>query len=215
MSVENENELWDLLNEPIESNQKKEPAPVKKERPRGAYAKKPEPKANPLPKILGAAGWVVALGLGAALVLGGGGEEAKNPNAGLSMGVSQEQTEDTGLQTLMEELMAENESLTQENQELSAQLEDLTNVMSQFMEDIEYLESDSARPVMPDEEAQKKLEIHEHLILAYYSLLNKDAEGLETELEAVDGMSEYLDSDLLDAYYLILEYMEQPSWGLQ
>ncbi len=227
--IQNEEELWDLLgSEPVVDSKAEKKSKGKFEKPTAApkEAPKAELKAEPAvsaPKrkldgfFFGCMAGVAAVSVAATLLVSGmvGGSSAKptvpekqDPVVDTTPIV---ETEDTRLQEL--EL---------QNAELRAQLElqkqQVKDLQAQLIEAVGREEYLATMPTNPDgsvenevmTEQMKAYEIFTAIKSAYADF---DRAALEELIPQMDSMLTYLSSDALNEYYLILEYVEQPSNG--
>lgn len=198
MSDETDQELWELLNEkpPQEESQKSGSNNYAKNKARRKAKKKQQTMT-----IIIAVMAVVIIGL-----------------AGL-LAVGTYKSSDAGLQSQIQKLKEENEALlsdylklTDENLEKEQKIEDLNSLLDQISSDVENVESGAAAQMG---QISGKLQAYEDLIKALNAMLTYDEETLNEALEDLEENIDYLSSDALNAYYMVLEYMEQPYWGLQ
>ena len=192
-NVQNEQELWDVLSEPVTAEPKTEPArkaaPKSKE---GRFAKPgPMKEVAPAPKQEGrkldgffftCMAGVAAVSVVATLVIGGMTGTTDAPSADVSA-LTQENTE------LRQQLALQRQQI----QDLRAELMDLTG----------------STEGLPDDTAEA-YDIFHQIQAAYEDF---DRAKLESLIPEMDKRLEYLSSDALYEYYQILEYVEQPSNG--
>lgn len=172
--------------------------------------------------MAGVAAVSVAVTLLVSSMAGGG---ASNPvNAGNAGGagnsVSAGSTEGTGA---AEENRSELEILQEENAQLRSQIElqqktivDLQNSLMNFMGTEEFLanaETSGDGETSSSEVLDKQKEAYEILVQIQNAYAEFDREKLEELIPEMDARLEYLSADALNSYYLILEYVEQPSNG--
>ena len=103
-------------------------------------------------------------------------------------------------------LQAENEqlkALQEENEQLKTSLE-------QISESVESVESNAAAALT---EVENKLMAQSLLIAAQNAFIDYDADKVDAAMAAVEPYLNYLEGQDLNAYYMILEYMEQPYLG--
>ena len=119
------------------------------------------------------------------------------------------------MQEQLDTLAAENRELTTENENLAMQISTLEHNMLEMAGNAEYIEGQAS---MSDSEAKllsRKMKAYSLLVQAQNAMLRHDQ---QTVLELMDQMLEddtytYLDSEGLNAYYNVMEFMEQPSMG--
>ena len=199
---QNEQELWDVLSEPVTTESK----PKTKSEPRfakPAEAKKPK-KVDGffLACMAGVAAVSVAATLIVSSLLGGNSPAPAVPGSN-SETVSAAATE-----------------LERENAELRAQLElqkeqikELQNDLMTLMGSEEYLSSVSTDPNESNEVLDAQLKAIETLAQIQEAYADFDRERLEELIPQMDQQLGYLTPEALNNYYLILEYVEQPSNG--
>lgn len=231
-NIQNEDELWDLLSEPVTT----EPAPkAAKSEPKAAKPWKaakpeptpvPEPAAEPAVKaaapkterkidkffltcMVCVAVVTMALTLMVTSLLGGGtaapsGTPVKGPADG---DVAISETAPAGAT-----------DLEKENAELRAQLElqkeqikDLQNDLMTLMGSEEYLSTASTDPTGSNEVLDAQVAAMETLAQIQEAYADFDRERLEELIPQMDTQLSYLTPEALNNYYLILEYVEQPS----
>lgn len=211
--IPNEQDLWDVLNEPVAAESKTtKPAPRT-----GAKYAKDEP-VNPDRRIDGffltCMAGVAAVSVAATLVLGGmlGGEK---PPAVQNPAVSTAPSEQSGtpagdvraLEQENADLRQQVELQKQQIKDLRAQLLDLTGSSAEATTG----STDSTAPGQTEPDAQAEAYDLFHRIQAAYD--DFDRATLEELIPQMDKLLGYLSSDALNEYYLILEYVEMPSNG--
>ena len=225
-NVQNEQELWDVLSEPVTAETKAEP--VKKAAPKakeGRFAKPgPMKEVSPAPKQEGrkldgfffaCMAGVAAVSVAATLVLGGmlGGD--KTPGGEPVYGGA-EVPEDSVVQEMEQQM----EGLKLENAELRAQLElqkqQILSLQAQVL-DLSGGEAElptmSTDPGEQDELMDQQLEAYDIFNQIKAAYTDFDREKLEELIPEMDKRIAYLSSDAMNEYYLILEYVEMPSNG--
>ena len=228
----NEQELWDLLKQPVETEEPKErsrakKAPKVREEPKKAPeapAEIPEqPKADPDPKapvvterrkkalvfyLAGLFGIAFLIVLGSLMMRGSNGGSAED--------AKRLQELETRVQTLTQErdaLSDEIQALTDANDTLSMQMAAMERTMLEMAGTAEYIEGQAT---MSDTEAQllsKKMEAYSLLVKAQNALIDFDREVLYETMDALADKYTYLDDSAMNAYYTIMEQMEQPYLG--
>ena len=220
-NVQNEQELWDLLSEPVAAESKAEP--VKKAAPKsneGRFAKPgPMKETSPAPAKEGrkldgffyaCMAGVAAVSVAATLLIGGmtGGEKVYS-GANVPAG--------DGVNAVMEQQL---EELKLENAELRAQLElqkqQIKNLQAEVLDlsgGIAELPTMSTDPNEQDELMNAQLEAYDIFNQIKEAYADFDRETLEQLIPEMDKRISYLSNDAMNEYYLILEYVEMPSNG--
>lgn len=113
--------------------------------------------------------------------------------------------------SLLEALAGQSDDATaQQLQEYQDQIRSLQQTILSMSENSEYLESNANDASI----AGKQLDALTWLAKAQNAYISQDADTLRSAMAQLeDGLYEYLDSESLNAYYLLLEYMEQPYIG--
>ena len=223
-NVQNEQELWDVLSEPVTAENKAEPArkaaPKSKE---GRFAK-PGPMKEPAPAKEGrkldgfffaCMAGVAAVSVAATLVLGGmlGGE--KTPGGEPIYGGAEVPSD-----SIVQELELQLEGLKQENAELRAHVELQKEQIRKLQADLLDMTGTSAEmptistePGADNELANAQIEAYEIFNQIKDAYADFDRAALEELIPEMDKRIAYLSSDAMNEYYLILEYVEMPSNG--
>lgn len=214
--IPNEDELWDVLS----GGSKTQPAAEAVAEPEAApVAEAPEAEAPvaeaPVVKeqkpaksgkridgfFIGCMAGVAAVSVAATLLVGGmlGGNSSSGTSGTVNHDVA---------------------ALEQENATLKAQLElqrqqilDLQTTLMDQMGAEEFLASASTDPSGSNEVLDAQVEAYQILAEIQTAYANFDREKLEELIPEMDARLQYLNSDSLNTYYLILEYVEQPSNG--
>jgi predicted lipid-binding transport protein (Tim44 family) len=211
----NEDELWDVISNPTDapSSDKTAKAPRQpKTEPR--FAKKDAAAAPSSRRIdgffLACMAGVAAVSVAATLALGGmlgGGEPTpgapvtQNPSAGET--VSQAATD----------LERENALLRAQLEQQKEQIKDLQSDLMRLMGSEEYLATAPSDPEQSNEVLDAQVEAYEIFAQIQEAYADFDREKLEELIPEMDARLAYLNSDALNVYYKILEYVEQPSNG--
>ncbi len=226
-NVQNEQELWDLLSEPVTGEPKaepaKKPAPKAKE---GRFAKPgPMKEVSPAPvkegrKLDGfffaCMAGVAAVSVAATLVLGGmlGGDKA--PTGGEPIYGGAEVSGDS----LTAELELQLEELKLENAELRGHVELQKEQIRKLQADLLDLSGGDAEmptistePGADNELANAQIEAYDIFNRIKEAYADFDRATLEELIPEMDKRLTYLSSDAMNEYYLILEYVEMPSNG--
>ena len=197
--VRNEQELWDILSEPTGAEPEKKAKPKSAE---GRFAKPGPVKQGRKPDgfFFACMAGVAAVSVAATLVLGGmtGGVQNGLPLAG---------SDRVAL-------------LEQENAELRTQLELQKEQIKKLQADLLDLTAGSAEqsvistePGADNELTNAQLEAYDIWGRIQAAYADFDRETLEELIPEMDKRLTYLSSEALSEYYLILEYVEQPSNG--
>lgn len=222
MSTENElneQELWDLLKEPIESEKKPEPKkPAKKE-------EKPAEEAKPktiiterrkkalvlyLVGLFGIAFLVVLMSL-----LLRGGEPGGNPTVPAEDPAQLQELYDR-INELEDELALEkaaNEELTEDFREQQEMMENLKILNDELSASIEYVEGNSLYTDENSEKLAKTMRAYELLTRAQNAFIHYNEEVLNATMTELEDYMDLLSQEALNAYYMVIEYMEQPYLG--
>lgn len=194
--IQTEEELWDVLSEEVPTAKKPEPRAAKSE---GRFDKPGAPKKGRVDGFfLACMAGVAAVSVAATLLLSGGvSAPAKAPGS-----------DDTA------QLELENAELKAKLELQKKQIKDLQEDLLNFMSSEEFL---ATAPSSPEEgsnevvDAQvEALQIFTQIQEAYAEF---DREKLEELIPEMDKRIRYLSGEALNQYYLILEYVEQPSNG--
>ena len=213
--IQNEEELWDVLDGKAAPEVKPEPKPTKTE---PKFAKSDAPKGKVDGFFMTCMAGVAAVSVAVTLLVSslvGGEEPKKNPapvetNPGIS-GETIPAVEGDN------ELLA---ALELENAELRAQVELQKDQIKKLQAELLDLSGDTGElpPLATDPDADAEMvnaqveayEIFNQIKDAYVEFDRATLEELTPEM---DKRLEYLSRDALTEYYTILEYMEQPSNG--
>ena len=244
--LQTEEELWDVLSEPVVAEGKAKPAPkakpVPKPKAEGRFARsgaaefKAEPTAAPAPKkegrkidgfLFACMAGVATVSVAATLILGGmlGGEKPAAPIE-TNPGITDEFIAPEGEGPVVEvpgdadpsaQLLEELAQLRLENTELQAQLDQQKQQVANLQADLMALKggdsSISAPSGMDGEQADAFAEAYNIFNQIKKAYADFDRARLEELIPQMDQRLSYLSSDDLNDYYLILEYVEQPSNG--
>lgn len=244
--LQTEEELWDVLSEPVVAEGKAKPAPkakpVPKPKSEGRFARsgtaefKAEPTAAPVPQKEGrkldgfffaCMAGVATVSVAATLILGGmlGSEKPAAPFE-TNPGITDEFIAPEGEGPVVEvpgnadpsaQLLEELAQLRLENTELQAQLDQQKQQVANLQADLMALKggdsSISAPSGMDGEQADAFAEAYNIFNQIKKAYADFDRAKLEELIPQMDQRLSYLSSDDLNDYYLILEYVEQPSNG--
>ena len=242
--LQTEEELWDVLSEPVVAEAKAKPAPKAKPVPKaeGRFARsgtaefKAEPAAAPVPQKEGrkidgfffaCMAGVATVSVAATLILGGmlGGEKPAAPIE-TNPGITDEFIAPEGEGPVVEvpgdadpsaQLLEELAQLRLENTELQAQLDQQKQQVANLQADLMALKggdsSISAPSGMDGEQADAFAEAYDIFNQIKKAYADFDRARLEELIPQMDQRLSYLSSDDLNDYYLMLEYVEQPSNG--
>jgi predicted nucleic acid-binding Zn-ribbon protein len=115
----------------------------------------------------------------------------------------------TEIQGLTEQI----EVLEEKNDEAEAKIYELDCLLIELSNASEYLESGSVDANAQVEMLLQKISTYETLIKAQSKFIQVDDEAMEAALNALESQLHHLSDEALNAYYMILEYMEQPYRG--
>ena len=242
--LQTEEELWDVLSEPVVAEAKAKPAPKARPKAEGRFARsgtaefKAEPAAAPVPQKEGrkldgfffaCMAGVATVSVAATLILGGmlGGEKPAAPietNPGITDEFIAPEFEDDapivevpGDADPNAQLLEELAQLRLENTELQAQLDQQKQQVANLQADLMALKggdsSISAPSGMDGEQADAFAEAYNIFNQIKKAYADFDRAKLEELIPQMDQRLSYLSSDDLNEYYLMLEYVEQPSNG--
>lgn len=250
--LQTEEELWDVLSEPVVAEGKAKPAPkakpVPKPRTEGRFARsgaaefKAEPAAAPAPQKEGrkldgfffaCMAGVATVSVAATLILGGifGSEKPDSPiknNTPIETkpGITDEfiapEVEGPVVEVPDEtdpsaQLLEELAQLRLENAELQAQLAQQKQQVANLQADLMALKGGDTSISAPSGGDGEQVDVQAEA----YNIFNQikkayedfDRAKLEELIPQMDQRVNYLSSEDLNEYYLILEYVEQPSNG--
>ena len=242
--LQTEEELWDVLSEPVVAEAKAKPAPKAKPVPKaeGRFARsgtaefKAEPAAAPVPQKEGrkidgfffaCMAGVATVSVAATLILGGmlGGEKPAAPIE-TNPGITDEFIAPEGEGPVVEvpgdadpsaQLLEELAQLRLENTELQAQLDQQKQQVANLQADLMALKGGDTSISAPSGGDGEQVDVQAEA----YNIFNQikkayedfDRAKLEELIPQMDQRVNYLSSEDLNEYYLILEYVEQPSNG--
>ena len=209
MSQQNENELWDLIQD---SPAEEAPAAPKQTKAPSGSSQKKSP-------------WMfVSCGLGVALIVTvgmlltrGGSSTPAIPTAPDNSAQVQE------LQTQVDALTEEKAALLQQIDQLNTtitgqetKMDELLYLYNEMSANLEYVESNAALGnAEAAEKYQRTMDAYALLIKAQNAFLQYDEETLLDCIDRLMDDLELLDQNALAAFYNVMEYMEQPYWRNQ
>lgn len=199
----NENELWDMLQQPLENENKSKPKRQKSPKPEKEAKEKAKPEKqepSPTPEKSGSGRDIAVKILAVALVV---------VLAVLAIQVVGNSGGDTAA---LEARIAELEAEAAKREQYVA---DLEATLVQITTSTEYIEGEYAAANGENGELSEKVTAYENLVAALNAMLTYDEEGLNAALEELNPRITYLSNDALNAYYMVMEYMEQPYWFAQ
>ena len=218
--VQNEQELWDVLSSPVSAESKAEAAPKAQPKNKEGRFAKPGP-VKEVPKegrkldgfFYACMAGVAAVSVAATLVLGGmlgnkapAGEQVPGPVETNPPIVETADGRIAELELENAELRAQLELQKDQIKKLQAELLDLTNGTAE-------LPTVSTEPGAQDDLVSAQLEAYEIFNQIKDAYTEFDRAKLEELIPQMDKRLTYLSNDALYEYYLILEYVEQPSNG--
>ena len=215
--IPNEEELWNLISEPVAES--KAEKPLKRPKAEGKFAQ-PRPvktaATDPSPRkidgfFLTCMAGVAAVSVAATLMLvgifGGEGSSApKNPEIGNPVAGETISEAATALERENAELRA---LLEQQKQ----QIKDLQTDLLKLIGSEEYLSTVPSNPEDSNAVIDAQVEAYEIFSQVQDAYADFDRERLDALIPQMDALLSYLDKDTLGRYYQILEYLEQPSNG--
>lgn len=218
--VQNEQELWDVLSSPVSAESKAEAAPKAQPKNKEGRFAKPGP-VKEVPKegrkldgfFYACMAGVAAVSVAATLALGGmlgnkapAGEQVPGPVETNPPIVETADGRIAELELENAELRAQLELQKDQIKKLQAELLDLTNGTAE-------LPTVSTEPGAQDDLVSAQLEAYEIFNQIKDAYTEFDRAKLEELIPQMDKRLTYLSNDALYEYYLILEYVEQPSNG--
>ena len=244
--LQTEEELWDVLSEPVAAEGKATPAPkakpVPKPKTEGRFARsgdaefKAEPTVAPAPQKEGrkldgfffaCMAGVATVSVAATLILGGmlGCEKPAAPIE-TNPGITDEFIAPEGEGPVVEvpgdadpsaQLLEELAQLRLENTELQAQLDQQKQQVANLQADLMALKGGDTSISAPSggdaEQGDAYAEAYNIFNQIKKAYADFDRAKLEELIPQMDQRVNYLSSEDLNEYYLILEYVEQPSNG--
>ena len=227
--IQNEEELWDLLSEPVTTDSKPQkasraepkfaqPRTVRASAPAAApTAPAPAPTSAPAARkvdgfFLTCMAGVAAVSIAATLVVSsmfGSGAASTPGNPVVQDPVAGETISSAALDAL--EL--ENAELRAQLEQQKKQIKDLQADLLKLMGSEDYLATAPSNPGESNEVVDAQVEAYEIFAQIQEAYADFDREKLEELIPQMDERLSYLSSDALNSYYLILEYVEQPSNG--
>ena len=207
--IQNENELWDVLNGEVKAEAKPGSA-ASQTGPK--FSKNEPPKGRVDGFFLACMAGVAAVSVAATLVIGGmvGGEKPPVTQDPVSTGAPA--AEGTDLRRL-QDLELENAVLRAQLEEQKKQVKDLQANLLELMGSEEYLATAPSDPDQSNEVVDAQVEAYELFAQIQAAYADFDREKLEELIPEMDKRVSYLSSEALYSYYMILEYVEQPSNG--
>ena len=235
MSEELDQELWDLIKEPVEEDKKNEIQKKEKSTPRQNEKKQNKPtqekgavvterrKKALILYLVGLFGIAFVVVLVSLLMKGIPGNNPQVDNSQLEALQAQVQA----LEAEKEELKTQNEELVKERDDLNILVDDLKEAqeindariseLNALLVDLtystEYLESGSVDANAQVELLLQRIGAYELLIRAQNNYIDYNKTLLESTMKSLEGQLEHLSQEALSAYYMIMEYMEQPYLG--
>ena len=196
--IQTEEELWDVLSEEVSTAKKPEPKEPKSE---GRFDKPGAPKKGKVDGFfLACMAGVAAVSVAATLLLSGGvSAPAKTPGSNDSA---------------VAQLELENAELKAKLELQKKQIKDLQDDLLKFMSSEEFLATAPSTPEDGSNEVvDAQVEAYEIFTQVQEAYAEFDREKLEELIPEMDKRIRYLSGEALNQYYLVLEYVEQPSNG--
>ena len=220
-NIQNEEELWDVLDGAIPTVPKTESKVMKSE---AKFAKPGTSRSKVDSFFLTCMAGVAAVSVAATLLVTSlvGGEPAKpgysatEPNSGIS---GETAPVGSGETVSNETVSGELTALEQENAELRTQVEAQREQIKKLQAELldltggEEMPTLSTEPGADNELASEQLRAYEIFNQIQDAYADFDREKLEELIPEMDKRLSYLSSDALYEYYTILEYVESPSNG--
>ncbi len=110
-------------------------------------------------------------------------------------------------------LSADNEKMNRENEELSLKVYNLEHNLVQMAGSNEYIEGEAALSDAESQILSNKLDAYTLLVQAQEALILADHDALKNIMAELGEKYTYLDDNAMEAYYTIMEQMEQPNLG--
>ncbi len=232
----NEQELWELLKDydetPAKGAKRQSSAPAKKpaQQPKSEKAQKPREYQEEAPiteKRKRALIWYLVglFGIAFVIVLASLIMRSQSiPNAdevnSLTLQVDQMneqmvqlQQEKEALSQENEELKAENQALTDKVSEQQIMMDGLNVLIDELSQSLEYQESNALYNDGNAEKLAATMNAYQTLVRAQNALIVEDVTVLRQAMAELEEQLELLSSEALNAYYMVIEYMEQPYLG--
>lgn len=214
----NEQELWDLIQTPAEAEApkaEKKTAP-KADKPKAVVnEKRKKALVGYLAGLFGIAFIVVLI----SLVLGGNGS---NDDAGqvdaaqiqqLHDRISDLESEKAALENVVAALEAENQELKDDNLDLQVMMDGLNLMIDEMSTSLEYVEGNNLYADENSEKLAKTMKAYQLLVTAQNAFIDYDKAVLDATMSELTEYLDLLTQDALNAYYMVIEYMEQPYLG--
>lgn len=230
----NEQELWDLLKDPEPTEMPKKKAKKQKKPAKPAQASQPAEKTESKPKTVitekrkKALVWYLAGLFGIAFVvvlisLLMRGTPGTNPN----QPTGEDSIQIQELYDRINDLEEENSALTEEKAELEEQatalqgkiqeqqemLDGLKVLNDELSASIEYVEGNSLYKDENAEKLAKTMNAYQLLVRAQNAYIDENVDVLDEAMAELEGCLDLLSQEALNAYYMVIEYMEQPYLG--
>ena len=231
---QSEQELWDVLMEPLNIDAKPERRKTTRPKTGPKFASKAPVRdvpAAPVPRktdsfFFACMAGVAAVSVAATLFISGmlngapskeadPGSMETNPPAASTAPVIEENFPDSGETPSSDatlELEQENSLLREEVQMQKNQILNLESQIMELEKQLEALSNSTVQlPANPsDPKAAEAIDIFNQIKTAY---ANSDRDALDRLMPEMDKRLSYLSTDALNEYYLILEYLEMPVGG--
>ena len=222
----NENELWELLKD------KEEAEPARPAKSGKSPARKEEAEAKSKTVItdrrkkalvwylVGLFGIAFVMVLVSLLMRGTAPGNNTNPSGESSAQIQE-------LYDRINQLEEENEALAQEKQELAEQndalsdqlteqeqmMAGLSTMVDELTESLEYVEGNALYSGENAELLARTMSAYETLIRAQNAFIDYDEAVLEQAMKDLEDDLDVLSQEALNAYFMVIEYMEQPYLG--
>lgn len=107
------------------------------------------------------------------------------------------------------------QDLQTENQNLNNTIKELQDTVLEIQEGTEYLEGVAYDATAKIEELEQTQQAYAYLVAAQNAYINADRETLIEATEELETLYNRLDPDALQAYYIIMEHMEEYYLGVE
>lgn len=221
----NEQELWDLLKDHEETDLNKPARKKAEKKPEQKSAAEKEPKSKTVitEKRKKALVWYLVGLFGIAFVVvllslflnSGGGQTPSTPDTTTGETPIQTQELNDRIRELEEKnlaLQAQNRDLEKQVLEQQEMMDGLNLMIDEMSNSLEYVEG--AQYVDADAELiARKMNAYETLVKAQAAFIDYDEAVLENAMAELGENLDLLSKDAVNAYYMVIEYMEQPYLG--
>lgn len=212
----NEQELWALIQDPVESEERQ---PKKKgtegETESGSKAEITEKRKKALVWYL-----VGLFGIAFAIVLFSLFMRGQSGGGGSTTPIGEDSIQIQELYDRINELEEDNQALQEENRVLNAtvmeqqeMMDGLNILIDELEESLEYVEESGLYNDENSEKLRRTMDAYETLVIAQNAFIDYDETVLNEAMTKLEPMLDLLSDEALNAYYMVTEYMEQPTLG--